>query len=110
MQTAYHSVVSNKMTKICLDFQNMTTCFLFFLLVEIAADVSRGEFDVPEEEFSKTLVRKGKDNLSPYTSYQNRTIRTKVQLPLNYFRNSINIDVEGFRIERFENKTWLERD
>ena len=47
----------------------MTNCFLFFLLVEIAADVSRGEFDVPEEEFSKTLVRKGKDNLSPYTSY-----------------------------------------
>jgi len=82
----------------------MTTCFLFFLLVEIAADVSHGEFDVPEEEFSKTLVRKGKDNLSPYTSYWNRTIRTIVQLPLNYFRNSINIDVEGFRIEGSDSK------
>lgn len=42
--------------------------FLFFL-VEIAADVGHGEFDVPEEEFSETLVRKGNDNLSPYTSY-----------------------------------------
>ena len=67
MQTAYHSVIGNKIAKICLDFLNMTTCFFFF--VEIAVDVSHGEFDVPEEEFSKTLVRKGKDNLSPYTSY-----------------------------------------
>ena len=67
MQTAYHSVIGNKIAKICLDFLNMTTCF--FVVVEIAVDVSHGEFDVPEEEFSKTLVRKGKDNLSPYTSY-----------------------------------------
>ena len=67
MQTACHSVIGNKIAKICLDVLNMTTCFFFF--VEIAADVSHGEFDVPEEEFSKTLVRKGKDNLSPYTSY-----------------------------------------
>lgn len=68
MQTAYHSVIGNKIAKICLDFLNMTTCF-FFVVVEIVVDVSHGEFDVPEEEFSKTLVRKGKDNLSPYTSY-----------------------------------------
>ena len=68
MQTAYHSVIGNKIAKICLDFLNMTTCF-FVVVVEIAVDVSHGEFDVPEEEFSRTLVRKGKDNLSPYTSY-----------------------------------------
>ena len=73
MQTAYHSVVGNKIAKICIDFWNMTTCFFFFFcfffLVEIAADLSHGEFDVPEEEFSKTLVKKGKDNLSLQTSY-----------------------------------------
>lgn len=70
MQTAYHSVVGNKIAKICIDLWNMTTCFfLFFCLVEIAADVSHGEFDVPEEEFSETLVKKGKDNLSLYTSH-----------------------------------------
>ena len=67
MQTAYYSVVGNKIDKICIDFWNMTTCFFF--LAEIAADVSHGEFDVPEEEFSKALVKKGKDNLLLYTSY-----------------------------------------
>ena len=68
MQTDYHSVVGNKIAKICIDLWNMTTCFCF-CLVEIAKDVKHGEFDVPEEEFSKTLVKKGKDNLSLYTSY-----------------------------------------
>ena len=69
MQTAYHSVVGNKIAKICIDLWNMTTCFFFFCLVEIAADVSHGEFDVLDEEFSTMLVKKGKDNLSLYTSY-----------------------------------------